>query len=276
MPPPKKPFRKRRYFPKKRYNGRKNAISAAAVTSIVKSELRKNIENKYASTTLLPTNIPAYIGSNTTAGNVFHILPTILRGTTPSERVGCKITPRSLIIKGYLTLDLNDTSHDYDRICVRLIAGFPKRFPRSFDALREIQDHPDGNWSNSIINLGNVDTAFDGTLQALQSPINRSRFTVKAQKFIHMSRPRFWDAALVGSDSFRESVNTTRFFKMQIKCPNTLVYDTEGNNAYPNNFAPLLLAGYTLMNGSSPGIPSAASPKPVTISYTTRFVYEDA
>lgn len=271
--PPKKFFRKKRKYVPRRPRAKMNA---AMVTSIVKQELRKNIENKYASVTLLPTQIPAYIGSNTNGGNVFQILPSILRGTPVDARIGAKITPRSLIIKGYLTLDLNDLDHDYDRLIVRLIVGFPKRFPKGADALQEIIDHPDSNWSNSIINLGDTDSAFDGTLRALQSPINRSVFTVKAQKFISLSRPRFYDAALVGSDSFRESVHSTRFFKLEIKCPPTLNYANEGNAPYPNNFSPLLCAGYALMNGASPGLPSATIPKPVQISYTSRFVYEDA
>lgn len=272
---PKKFFRKRRFIPKKRKFVSK-AVTVATVRAIVKKEIHNNTENKYASVTVLPTQIPAYIGSNTSAGNIFPILPTILRGTNNDERVGAKITPRSLIIKGYVVLDLNDLSHDYDRVCVRLIAGFPKRFPKSSDALQELIDHPDQNWTNRIINTGAVDSPFDGTLQALQSPVNRSTFTVKAQKYLSLSRPRFYDAALVGSDGFRESVNTVKFFKMVIKCPKTINFDVEGNSGYPNNFSPVLCAGYTLMNGSSPGIPSATSPKPVQLSFTTRFQYEDA
>ena len=277
MPPKTNAIKRRPYRNyKKRYYPKKNVMSVAAVTAIVKRELHLNTENKFASNTLLPTQIPAAIGINTTAGNIFPIMPSIFRGTEPDQRVGSKITPVSLIIKGYLTLDLNDLDHDYDRVCIRLIAGFAKRYPSSVDALAEIQDHPNNNWTNKLVKLGSSDQAFDGTLGALQAPVNRAVFTVKAQKFISMSRPRFYDAALVGSDGFRESVHSTRFFTLKIKCPKTIKFDVDGNAAYPNNFAPVLCAGYALMNGSNPGYPSEVSPKPVMISYTTRFVYEDA
>lgn len=89
-----------------------------------------------------------------------------------------------------------------------------------------------------------------------------------------LSRPRFYDAPLVGNDAYRRSVNSVRFFTMKIKCPKTLLYTDLG--VQPTNFSPVLCAGYTLLNGASPPIPSATAPKPVTISFTSRFVYEDA
>lgn len=274
---PLQPGKRSAYVPKGRpVRFKRPAKPAKAIQSYVKKQIHLNLENKYAAVTVLPTQIPAYIGSNANAGNIFTIMPSITRGTEPDQRVGAKITPRYLIIKGYLTLDMNDTTQDYDRICVRLIVGFSKRNPRSTDALQKILDSPDANWTNKIIKNGSIDSPFDGTLQALQSPVNRTVFTVKGQRFLTMSRPRFYDAPLVGSDSFRYSGNSTRFFTMKIKCPKTVHYDIEGNSGYPEDFSPVLMAGYSLLNGASPGLPSATIPKPVTISYTTRFSYEDA
>jgi hypothetical protein len=245
-----------------------------AIQNYVKQQIHKNIENKYDSLTLLPTQIPAFIGDNSTSANIFPIMPSIGRGTQPNSRVGNKLNPRSLIIKGYVTLDMADNTADYDRICIRLIAGFPKQFPLNAQAQQDIIDNPGANWTNELIDLGGSNGAFDGTLRALQSPVNREIFTVKKQVFMKLSRPRFYDAPLVGNDAYRYSGNSTRFFTMKIRTPKTLLYTDSGTNA--TNFAPVLCAGYTLLNGATPGTPSAVSPKPLTISFTSRFVYEDA
>ena len=245
------------------------------IKQYVKKEIHKNIENKFDSRTVNPVQIPAFIGDNNTAGNIFPIFPTIQQGVTSHNRTGNKITPKSMIIKGYITLDMTDNTADYDRICVRLVAGFAKRYPLAADMLSDIAGNPGNNWTNELIDYGDGGKVpFDGTLRALQSPINRECFTVKKQVFMKLSRPRFNNQLLSGSDTYRYSGNSTRFFTMKIACPKTIIY--KDNDGQPNNFSPVLCAGYTLLNGANPGVPSALSFKPVTISFTTRLSYEDA
>lgn len=146
---------------------------------MLKKEIHKNIENKYDSLTLPPTSIPAYLGYNDAAGNVFPIMPSIARGVASNSRVGNKLNPRSLVIKGYVTLDMTDNTADYDRICIRLIAGFAKEFPLNAQMQQDIAQNQGSNWTTELIDLGDTNGAFDGTLRALQSPVNREIFTVK-------------------------------------------------------------------------------------------------
>ena len=140
-----------------------------AVAAYVKKEIHKNIENKYDSLSLLPTQIPAFIGDNSTSGNIFPLMPSIGRGTASHARIGNKLNPKSLIIKGYVTLDMADNTADYDRICIRLIAGFSKRYPLNVDMQQDIIDHPGANWTNQLLDLGDVNGASNGTLRAPRS-----------------------------------------------------------------------------------------------------------
>lgn len=245
------------------------------IQEYVKKEIHKNLENKDIAKIQEPTQITAVIGTNQ-AENVFRFFPRISRGTDKHSRVGDKITPRFCQIKGYVTLDLNDTNQDYDRVAVRIICGFPKRYPLAGEALADIDVAPLDNWTNYLMNYGTVMESYDGTLRAVQAPVNRKEFTVKGQRTIFLSRPRFYDAPLVGNDAFRNSAKSVKFFSMKIKCPKTINYYDENDSTNSTTFEPLLLAGYSLLNGATPAAPGPAAPKPVTISFTTRLVYEDA
>nr|DAF46520.1 MAG TPA: Capsid protein [virus sp. ctjzo7] len=266
-------------FKRKPYTARRNAKMPVkfrkAITTVVNRQIHAKLENKYAALTIAPTQIPAVIG-DFQINNVLNIMPSIQRGTLPSQRIGMKISPRYMEIRGWLTLDMNDTLQDYDRVCVRLILGRPKKYPLYPQAASEVTGSPYTNWSSELINYGAGAARFAGTLEALQSPVNSGVFTTMAERRMTITRPRFYDAPLVGSDSFRYSGNSTRFFRIRVKCPKTFIYRTpEGNDPFPNNFNPVLLAGYSLLNGSTPAEPDV-SPRPVTISYTTRLTYEDA
>ena len=247
-----------------------------AITSAVSKQIHLNAENKYAAYIQRPTQIKPVIG-DIQAVNLFRVVPAIPKGTDVNERVGNKVTPRWLSIRGYVQLDMNGLDADYDRLQVRMILGFPKRYPLYPTAVQQITSAPGVNWTNILMDFGTGMSKFAGTLDSLQAPVNRGAFTVKAQKYIRLTRPRFYDAALVGSDSFRYSGNSVKFFHIKVKCPKTFVYESVANNdLYPTNFDPVLCVGYTLLNGQTPPAPDQTAPAPLTVSFTSRLHYEDA
>jgi len=245
------------------------------VKKIVEKEYHKRTENKTAILYRDPIQIKPVIGT-IQSENVIRCFPRVQRGTGSDNRVGDKIQPLYCEVKGYVTLDLNDQNQDYDKIMVRLIMGFDKRFPLADEALANIGDNPSDNWTHRIMDNGNQMREYDGTLRALQSPVNRKEFTVKGQRYMRLTRPRFYDAPLVGNDAFRYSGNAVKFFKMKLKCPKSISYHDEHDTTHSTTFQPVLLAGYTLLNGATPPSPDAVAPKPVSISFTTRLIYEDA
>jgi len=237
-------------------------------------EVAKGRENKYAARVVRPTTIPAAIAQNQTL-NVFPVMPEISQGTGEyGNRIGNKVSPKYMNIRGWCTLDMTDSNKDYDRVAMRIMVGFVKQYPLFEDAEAAVTGSPLNNWSYRLLDGGAAPSAFTGTLDAYQAPVNRDVFTCKAQRRFTLMRPRIWDAPLTGDDFARSTAGSYKFFSIRVKCPKVLNY-AQASDARPRNFAPVLLAGYTLLNGAVPGNP-ITSPKQVTISYTTRLSYEDA
>lgn len=246
----------------------------AAIKRTVATIVAKGRENKYAAWVQRPTTIPAVIGTNQIV-NVLRVLPKISQGIGEyANRVGNKITPKYMEIRGWCTLDMTDANKDYDRVAMRIMVGFPKQFPIYNEAYDQLTASPLDNWSYRLLDGGSGPTPFNGDLTSFQSPINHDVWTSKAERRFTLMRPRIWDAPLTGDDFARSTAGSYKFFKMRIKLPSVFNYAQAVSNV-PTNFSPTLLAGYSLLNGSLPGNPSTA-PKQVTISYTTRLTYEDA
>ncbi len=244
-----------------------------AITSAVKRVVAQGRENKYAAWVQRPTNIPAAIGKNQVV-NVQRVMPYISQGIGEyANRVGNKINPKFMEIRGWCTLDMTDENKDYDRVAVRFMLGFPKQYPLFTDAEQAVTATPLDNWTYRLLDVAGP-TSFDGTLTSFQAPINRDVFTCKAERKFTLMRPRIWDQIFTGDDFARSTAGSYKFFKIRVKCPPVLNF-AQASDIEPRNFAPTLLAGYTLLNGAAPGDPFT-SPKQVTISYTTRLSYEDA
>lgn len=245
-----------------------------AIARTIATEVAKGRENKYAARVVRPTTIPAGIAQTQTL-NLFPVLPQIAQGTGEyGARVGNKISPKYMEIRGWCTLDMTDADKDYDRVAMRIMVGFVKQYPIYYDASNAVVGNPLGNWSYRILDGGAAPQAFTGTLDSFQAPVNHDVFTLKAERRFTLMRPRIWDAPLTGDDFARSTAGSYKFFRIKVKCPKVLNY-AQASDDTPKNFAPVLLAGYTLLNGANPGDPSFSS-KQVTISYTTRLSYEDA
>lgn len=245
-----------------------------AIARTIATEVAKGRENKYAARVVRPTTIPAAIAQNQTL-NVFPVMPEIAQGTAEyANRVGNKITPKFMEIRGWCTLDMTDDNNDYDRVAMRIMVGFVKQYPLYEDATLAVSGSPLSNWSYRLLDGGTAPQAFTGTLDSFQAPVNHDVFTLKAERRFTLMRPRIWDAIAATDDFARSSAGSYKFFHIKVKCPKVIQY-AQASDARPRNFAPVLLAGYSLLNGANPGNPSTSS-KQVTISYTTRFSYEDA
>ena len=245
-----------------------------SIKRAVAVEVAKGRENKYAARVVKPTNIPAAIGLTQTV-NLFPVMPEVGQGIGEyGARIGNKIQPKYMHIRGWCTLDMTDADKDYDRVAVRIMVGFVKQYPLYLDSANAVSASPLDNWTRRLLDGGAAPQGFTGSLDSFQSPVNRDVFTCKAQRRFTLMRPRIWDAPLTGDDFARSTAGSYKFFSIRVKCPHTLCYGQAGD-ALPKNFSPTLVAGYTLLNGALPGDP-ATSPKQVTISYTTRLSYEDA
>ena len=127
--------------------------------------------------------------------NVFPVFPEIGQGIGEyGARIGNKIQPKYMHIRGWCTLDMTDANKDYDRVAMRIMVGFVKQYPLYEDADAVVNGSPLDNWSYRLLDGGVSPQAFTGSLDSFQSPVNRDVFTLKGERKFTLMRPRIWDA----------------------------------------------------------------------------------
>lgn len=246
-----------------------------SIKAAVSKAISSRTENKFAAYNYRVTNIPAVIGT-VQAVNIGSVVPPITQGPGMfANRIGNSIRPKYLDIQGWVTLDMSSEDKNYDKVGIRIFVGYVKKYPLWEDSSAEVAGSPQDNWSYHLLDYGTGTSAFAGTLQSYQAPVNHRVFTCKAERRFVLTRPRIFDAAFSSDDMARYSGNSLKFFKIRVKCPPQMEYKNNQTQT-ATNFSPVLLCGYSLLNGFVPPTPDASAPKPVQLSYTTRLSYEDA
>jgi len=239
----------------------------------VNRAISRRTENKFAAWEQRPVQVTAGIGPNVLTGNNFlRVMPPISQGPAMfNERIGNKVFPKSCTISGFVSLDNTDENHDYDRIGVRLMLVTVKRFPTHDLAWENITANPQTNWSWELMDSAVGVEPFGASLMDFQLPVNRRVVTLHAERKFVLTRPR-----LLGTGQgtvARDGHYGIKYFKMKVPLPKALVYDQGGQHT-PSNAGPLLLVGYSLLNGALP--PAQPLNHFLTCSFVTRLSYEDA
>lgn len=228
----------------------------AQVLALVRKMISKNTENKEIGNKVEETTHNSPIGP----ADCYRILPDIAEGSTGNERLGDRIKPVSLQVRGVVSVnpaDNPDTKAMYVRVCIL--------------SQKDIKN-------SSQIAAGAVDTAhllrpalsgleeipFAGNRFELNHPINDNKFKVFMDKK-YLIAPV---SAASGNDQSRSQFVFNKTFK---NLPASLTFD-EGNGDTPNNFAPFLAIGYAYADGTAPDTVATR----IKTSVYSRLVYEDA
>lgn len=249
----------------------KPAKLAPSTKKAIDKLINAQIETKQAFLTSGNTLTFFNSGINST-GDYQQILPSISQsGTGDANRQGNEITAQSLNIKGYLKLNVNDTTDSTatPQVIVRMMVV----------SLKAIQNweqvSASATWLNSLLRKGQTTTSFAGNLQDLYAPINRDLFTVHHDKRFYLNQS-FINAVGVSPPSTvisQDIKNTVKFFNFNVKCRNKkLRYDSNISSINPTNFAPFMILGYCYPDGSSPDTVTTR----VGMQYDTTFNYQDA
>lgn len=179
-------------------------------------------------------------------------------------RVGDKISPKSLKVRGLLSLDFGTTPPvSRSDIYARVIIASQKDVKTGAQILAGAVD------TGTLLRAGFGATAdqvpFNGHPQELMYDINRDKFRVYYDKIIKFTQ--------VGETSVeaipRYSAMWSYTFK-QGKMPANLTYD-ESNGDWCNNFAPFVCIGYAYSDGTAA---DTVGTKLVSNVYS-QFQYED-
>lgn len=200
---------------------KKTGGSAPASVSLVKKLISKHVETKLVGT----HSDELYNQYINTTGDLIPLIPIITQGTTDNQRVGNKISPKSLVVSVTLTLR-KDVLQAPNQVILPRIFVVQQRNTLNMDTQIAL-----GGDQTHLLDDGVGQRAFLGTVYDYHSPVCREVF--KVMKDIKTK---------LGNGQQEENGMITRTFRFTLKCPPVLYFGD--NQAYPRNFAPVMYIGY--------------------------------
>jgi len=190
--------------------------------------------------------------------DVVPVLGSIPEGTASNERLGDRVRPRSLVVRGVLGLNPDNNPNTKPMIATVMILSCKDKKTNSAVAAL-------GAGLADLLkpNIGGTEQVpWDGTTLRSTYPINTDKFKVHYARQIAIS-----PAAAGGENRLLDYKRWKYRFKSM---PAALTWD-EGTGDDCNNFAPFLVIGYCYTDGSVPDV------APRLISHVSSvFTYEDA
>lgn len=247
----KRKYKKR--APKATITMSKASKPSKMIRKAVSKAVINQMETKQAFTTT-GNSLIKYNSGIDAVGDLTQIIPGISQGAGESQRIGNVIRLKSLNIRGYVKLDINEVSDStkLPHVVARLMIVSMKVAP-SFQDAQTLSSK-----IGTLLIKGSTTTAFAGNLQDIYAPINRNVFTVHADKKFYL-RQDYVNVTGVSAPSTTISQDvskTVKFFNISLKGKNKLLrYDEDvGSDILPSNYGPFLLLGYSYLDGSSPDV----------------------
>lgn len=180
------------------------------------------------------------------AGDVRSILPAITTGTLSYQRIGDKIQPKGLVVRGVLACSTETPTNQPILARVMILQQKNLRATKEVDAglvttgsiLRP-----------NILDAPNDQEAYQGRTQDIMKPINTDLFRVYYDKTFLLA-PSVTSAT--GTDAVEQNPSCVRRWGYRFrKLPTGLTFDEQSQN-FPNNFAPFFIIGYAFADGTNP------------------------
>lgn len=186
------------------------------------------------------------------------IVPQIGSGTESWNRLGDRVKPKSLVVRGTISTNYEASSNKV--LLVRVIIAAQKDV-KSGSGVGVATDPQ--RLLRTGLTAGNNQVPFLGNRNELLYPVNDLKFRVYMDKVF---------ALAPDSTGTGEQPSSYRRFVYRFKqLPASLTFD-EGNGDWANNFAPFICTGYAYADGTSPDIINTS----VLTDYHSILSYEDA
>jgi len=163
-------------------------------------------------------------------------LPIVSLGTGDWQRIGARISPKSLVVRGTVYIFSRDM--DINRPLEVRLLGFTQNDLRNCGQVADIDT------ANLLRGFNGTTVSYDGTIGRQVLPLNDELFKKLFDKKIKLSEQ------LAGTYEGTDMRTSAYHYSFKIKCPKYLKYDNVDN--YPNNFAPFMAVGYTYLDGTVP------------------------
>jgi len=210
-------------------------------------------------------NILAFDGTPVTANDLLRILPNITNGIQDNERIGSKIKAVSLKVKGHLIMRSTvGGNFSYCKIAVRLMVVAPRQCG-SYTTL--VGTTLGTAYATTLLQKGSGATGYNGTISDLYADIDRDSSIIYYDKIHYLTLDQLQTAS--GSQDVRQTV---KFFNMNIPIKNrVLQYNDTLDSVQPQNCSPVIICGYTYLDGGA-----ADAVTNVSIAYDAMLNFTDS
>jgi len=224
---------------------------------MVKTAIARGRENK-----VIGNQIEEAVQHNSAIGTAdcVPVLPAIPSGTGSWQRIGDRIEPKSLKIRGVVSLTRGDGYVGQGDIYVRVMVLSQKNIKTNTQIASGVAVSQVLRPNYATLR----ETNYGGNTNDINLPVNTDLFKVFYDKTVKLT------GALDGnlSELTRYSHRWSYRFKSM---PAHLSFD-EGNGDYVNNFAPFVAIGYAYADGTSPDTVATR----VTATHQSTLAFEDA
>lgn len=201
---------------------------------LVRTLIDRDTENKEVGWLVEQTSHNSAISTN----DCYSIIQNLPEGTTGETRLGDRIKPKRLEVRGVVSLD-PAFQPDTKPLYVRVIIATQKDVKLAGSTVGAI----DTDHLLRAANGGAPEVPFSGNRLELTYPVNNNKFRVYMDKTFLLCPTSAASGFPLTNAQFK--------FKKVIKTPATLTYDS-GSGDYNNNFAPFIAIGYAYADRTAP------------------------
>lgn len=234
--------RPRKYVRKGKKGVRVSKPLRRAMTQVAKRVISRRAEDKVTGS---PVEADVLHNSAIGSADCEPVIMQIAQGVDSSMRVGDRVTPKSLHVKGVLALNPAVESSVTQTIYARVVILAQKDIKSGAEILSGGVD------AGALLRAGygssGNEIQFTGVTQQLNMPINTELFRVYMDRtFKLITQSTGGNPQANPHDSVRWSYTFTKKH-----LPSSFHFD-EGNGNWPNNFAPFVAIGYAYADGTAP------------------------
>lgn len=217
-----------------------SAPTQVAVQQIVKRQIARKSENKMIGH-LMENGV--LHNSPIGAGDIVSVLTPITTGTESYQRIGDKITPKRLVVKGVLAA--SPEQPDNKPLYVRVLILAQKNLKGTKDVNAGLVQFGQLLRPNEQV-APNDQIPYNGTTADINRPINTDLFRVYYDRTFVIAPSKTDGGAL------EQNAGSVKRWSYRFKqLPSSLSYDELSQNL-PNNFAPFFAVGYAYADGTNP------------------------
>lgn len=236
----------------------------AQMVSLVRKMISRSEETKMVAKSIV--NNVLFNSGITSSTEVYDVLPNLTQGDDSWNRLGDKVTVKSLTVRGTVAINFNEARALTPEVHIFIVSHKSKK---SYDALNAGSSAGRAQIVDELIDAGDgTDIPFNGTVLPTCLPLNRKLLTVHAHKVLKLASSY---GAAADQHSSDDTIRYKRF-AVKIKCPKVFTYDQSISAIHPVNFAPVMMVGYVYPDGTF----SEVLTTPILVTAASTLYYDDA